>query len=353
MLYWMTREQLSFSDRMRRSYYELLRDQLDQWMVEEALIHSYRNFLDAGEPYPFVEKRELKPKARMPDIEHPLHQTFLVIFVEDTIPDSFKKYIRFFEENITKKSNLQALQLPSLGKPFDRTQKFLDSVKFPNFLSELLSIDYALLIQRKPTSKKKNLYQLSHFHVRIDYPITKATEELAMRLRFISKDLFERGEKYAEDLQKKFFEYYAMSSMAGGRRTAAIIAAQYLRKLSCISTIYVASSTTRSLMRIAERHTSKMVLMHFAKAELERIASENHLETSVLQKQYLIDETGDGGVCIVYISYSPSTVARAPDDGKLRKLRPELSWLTISCQQILPKPGVWHCPPLPINIVYS
>ena len=353
MLYWMTREQLSLSDRMRRSYYELLRDQLDQWMVELALIRSYRKFLDAGEPYPFVEKRELKPKARMPDIEHPLHQTFLVIFVEDTVPDTFKKYIRFFEENITKKTNLQALQLPSLSKPFDRTQKFLDSVNFPNFLSELLPIDYALLIQRDPTSKKKNRYQLSHFHVRIDYPITKAAEELALRLRYISKDLFERGEKYAEDLQKKFFEYYGMSSMAGGRRTAAIVAAQYLRKLSCISTIYVASSTSRCLMRIGERHTSKMALMHFGKAELERIALENHLDASVLQKHYLVDETGDGGICIVYISYSPSTAARAPDDGKLRKLRPELSWLTISCQQILPKPGVWHCPPLPINIVYS
>ncbi len=353
MLYWMTREQLSLSDKMRRSYYELLRDQLDQWMIEEALIRSYRNFLDAGEPYPFVEKRELKPKARIPDIEYPLHQTFLVIFVEDTIPDSFKKYIRFFEENITKKTHLQSLKLPSLAKPFDRAHKFLDSIVFPNFLSELLSIDYALLIQRDPDRRQKNRYQLSHFHVRIDYPITKSAEELALRLRYISKDLFERGEKYAEDLQKKFFEYYGMSSMAGGRRTAAIVAAQYLRKLSCISTIYVASSSSRCLMRIGERHTSKMVLMQFGRAELERIASENHLDESVLQKYYLVDETVDGGVCIVFISYSPSTVARAPDDGKLRKLRPELSWLTISCQQILPRPGVWQYPPLPVNMVYS
>jgi hypothetical protein len=353
MLYWMTREELSLSDRLRRSYYELLRDQLDQWMVEHALIRSYRNFVEADEPYPFVEKRELKPKARIPDVEYPLHQAFLVMFVEDIIPDSFKKYIRFFNENITTKSNLQALQLPSLPDHFNRTQKYLESAVFPNVLEELLPIDYALLIQRDPASRKRNRYQLSHFHVRIDYPIAKSAEELALRLRYISKDLFERGEKYAEDLQKKFFEYYGMSSMAGGRRTAAIVAAQYLRKLSCISTVYVGSSAYRGLMRIGERHTAKMVLMTFSHEELGQIAAENGLDEQMFRKNYLVDLKEDGGVCIVYVAYSPSNAARPPEDGKLRKLRPELSWLTISCQQILPKPGVRRYPPLSVNWVYS
>jgi len=42
---------------------------------------------------------------------------------------------------------------------------------------------------------------------------------------------YEKGDKYAEIVQKKFFEYYGMHPTAGGRRTAAIIAAQYLRRL--------------------------------------------------------------------------------------------------------------------------
>jgi len=71
---------------------------------------------------------------------------------------------------------------------------------------ELLNIDYALLIQQDPSVKKKNRYSLTHFHVKIDWPIADAAEDLARSLRYISKDIYEKGDKYAEDAQKKFFE---------------------------------------------------------------------------------------------------------------------------------------------------
>ena len=73
-------------------------------------------------------------------------------------------------------------------------------------LLKTLKMDYALLIQRNQRTKVQ--YGLTHFHVRVDWPIADAAEDMAQSLRYISKDLYEKGDKYAEDIQKKFFEYY-------------------------------------------------------------------------------------------------------------------------------------------------
>ena len=277
MSFWSVREELSQANRLRRSYYELLRDDLDQFMIEYSLINSYNNFKKIFIPYPFVEKRELKPRARIPDMEYEAQNAFLVLFIEETIPASNKKYIRFFDENKTTKTNLLHSKSLSLSDKFDRNQKYLESAHFFNFFESLLPVDYALLIQRDPASKAKDRYGLSHYHVRIDWPIIDAAENLAQHLRYISKDIYEKGEKYAEDAQKKFFEYYGLPVMVGGRRTAAIVAAQYLKSIPCISTIYVGSSESRSLIRISERGTTKLVLMKFSEKEIEQIAEENDL----------------------------------------------------------------------------
>ncbi len=163
MAFWSVREALSQADRLRRSYYELLRDELDQFVLQYALIDSYNLFVASKTPYPFVEKRELKPRARIPVVEYGCQNVFLVLFVEDTIPPANKKYIRFFDDNKTTKINLlRSEALPLAGK-FDRSQKYLDSTHFYNFLKVLIPVDYALLIQRDHTSRSKNRYSLSHF----------------------------------------------------------------------------------------------------------------------------------------------------------------------------------------------
>jgi len=45
----------------------------------------------------------------------------------------------------------------------------------------------------------------SHFHVKIDWPIDDATEEMARQLRYISKELYENGAQYAHGLRQKLF----------------------------------------------------------------------------------------------------------------------------------------------------
>jgi len=219
--YWQFREQLSRRDKLRRSIYEILRDELSQYLIEYGLVESYRGFLEKRLPYPFVEKRELKPRARIPDVEYDCHNRFLVIFVEEFIPNAYKKHIRFFDDNKVTKENLMRSRTVQLSKEYSRNVKLFESTQFSDFLKGLLPVDYALLIQRDPTVKTRNRFSLSHFRVRVDWPIADAAEDLARELRYISKDLYENGEAYAEEIQKKFFEYYGLPSTSGGRRTAA------------------------------------------------------------------------------------------------------------------------------------
>ncbi|MDP7354970.1 MAG: hypothetical protein QF888_00430 [Desulfobacterales bacterium] len=353
MAFWSVREELSQADRLRRSYYELLRDELDQFMLQYALIDSYSLFVVDKTPYPFVEKRELKPRARIPTVEYECQNAFLAIFVEDTIPPANKKYIRFFDDNKTTKINLLRSEGLSLSDKFDRSQKYLDSVHFYNFLKVLIPVDYALLIQRDHTSRLKNRYSLSHFHVRIDWPIANAAEDLARNLRYISKDLYEKGEKYAEDIQRKFFEYYGIPVTVGGRRTAAIVASQYMKQFPFITTVYAGSCESRSLIRISERGVSKSILMKFSTRKLEEIAETNNLSLKMFKKNYVVVPRRKDSVCIFQTTYAPTSHARPADEGKLREIRPDLNWITVDAQHILPKPGVWEYPPIPLNVIYS
>ena len=353
MAYWGVREELSVADRLRRSYYELLRDELDQQMIQYAIIDSYFNFRNNKIPYPFVEKRELKPRARIPDLEYECQNVFLVIFIEDSLSTEHKKYIRFFDENKTTKANLMMSKTLPLSEKFDRSQKYLDSVHFNDFINSLLPVDYALLIQRDPSSRATNRYGLTHFHVRIDWPIAEAAEALAQQLRYISKDLYEKGDKYAEDIQKKFFEYYSLPAMAGGRRTAAIVAAQYLKRIPCISTIYAGSCESRALIRISERGPSRIIVIKLTHAEMTQVAETNGLSLNRFKKNYMVAREEKDGIFLFQATYAPTSHSYPPEDNKIREVKTDLAWIRVYGQYILPKPGVRKHPPLPLNFIYT
>ncbi len=353
MAHWGFREVLSRQDRLRRSIYETLRDELEVYLLEYGLVESYQNFVNQGIPYPFVEKRELKPRARIPDVEYELYNRFLVIFVEDRIPSAYKKYIRFFDDNKVTKENLMRSETVQFSKKYFRNIKYFESTHFSDFLKAILPVDYALLIGRDPTVKAWNRYSLSHFHIRIDWPIADAAEDLARELRYISKDLYEKGDVYAEEIQKKFFEYYGFPLTAGGRRTAAMVGAQFLRRIPCISTVYVASSESRAVYRHSERGVSKYILMKLSKADMENIAESQKWKVHRFKKNYLIAEQRGAGIVIFQATYHHTSHARPSEDGKLRELNSEYSWLTVTNQSILPKPGGWNKSPIPYSIIYT
>jgi hypothetical protein len=350
---WHKRENLSLANRLRRTYYELMRDDLDQFILQYGLVDSYAQFRSRKVSYPFVERRELKPKARIPTLEYECQNAFLVIFIEDTIPVSHKKYIRFFDDNKTTKRNFLKAESLSLKKDFDRSQKYLDSKYVWDLLRDLLPVDYALLIQRDPSTKLTDRYSLTHFHVRIDWPIAEAAEELALSLRYTSKNLYEKGDKNAEDLQKKFFEYYGQPVMSGGRRTAAIVAAQYMRRLSCLSTVYAGSSESRALIRISEKGPSKTVLAKLTEKEVQEIASQHSMTNTAFKENYVLAREGKSSVVLFQVRYEYTSHAKEPEDGKLRELNPDLYWLTVGAEQILPKPFTWKFPPLNVSRIYT
>jgi hypothetical protein len=100
---------------------------MDMYLIKQALIDSYKNFSRAGEPYPFVSKR----------------------------------------------ANVQ------LDNKYVKNLRYFDNPGFENLILDLLSVDYALLIQKDPSIKRRNRYAMTHFHVKIDWPIDDATEEAA------------------------------------------------------------------------------------------------------------------------------------------------------------------------------
>jgi len=301
-------------------------------------------------PYPFVELRELKPRARIPSVEFGAQNSFLIIFSEDFIDKKHKKYIRYFDVNKTTKDNLLKHKYFPDVENFNRDLKFFETGEFFSLLGSLLPIDYALLIQRNQRTKVR--YALTHFHVRIDWPIAEASEDLARDLRYISKDLYEKGDKYAEDFQKKLFEYYGVPVMSGGRRTAAIVAAQYFRQLPGITTIYVSSSESRNLLRIDERGVCKSVLVKLPDSEIKKLASNAGITQNSFSKNYVIARQRKNFICILNVKYDYTSHALPSEGGRLRELNPDTNWLTVSQEHILPKPSTLIHPPIPYKIVY-
>ena len=347
------REGLSLAHKIRRSYYELLRDDLDQFLLNYGLLESYKNFTRQRITYPFVEKREFKPRARINNKEYELQNNFLVMFLEDCLGPRDKKYIRFFDSNKVTKTNMAFMRNLPLDGQFDRTTKFVDNVRFKDLMTDLLKVDYGLLVQRDYTVRSSDRYSLSHFHVKVDWPITDAAEDLGKYLRYISKDLFEKGDKYAEDMQKKFFEYYNVPMMSGGRRTAAIVAARYLEKIEGLKTIYVSSSESRTLLRIAERGVSRTGIVRLTPEEVQRILAENDISATYFRQNYVIDKYHKDFVCLLQVMYMHTLPAYPPEEGRLRELKPDLSWLTVSEEYITPLPGNLKPAPLKTSYIYT
>jgi hypothetical protein len=326
---------------------------MDGYLMRHALVDSYNQFMAAGEPYPFVPKRELKPRAKVIEQEYINQNNFLVIFCEGTIPGSCKKYIRFFDNNkVTKETVNEQLVNVQLHKRYTKNLRHFDNPGFNNFILDLTPVDYSILVQQDPSVKRQNRYVMTHFHVRVDWPIDDATEDMAHTLRYISKELYESGEKYAQSLHHKLFETYGFHYAVGGRRTAAVVAAQFLKKMDFISTIYVASSEARCLTRISERGVSKYVLVKVPISEIEQIVAEQKISIEKFREHFLVDIQDDYGVGVLQVVYSNSIYSKAPEDGKLRKLWPEYQWINVTKQLLVPIESV-DIYPIPYSTIYS
>lgn len=349
---WRYRERLNYYEKLRRSLYEILRDALERRLMKISLIDSFYNYQKNGVEYPFLEKSELKPKSKRREKESEFFNTFIVIFSEDVVAPQLKNYIRFFPENSVVKKNLEYLANFSLYKRFQQNLRHFDNPGFLDFLEDLLNIDFAVLIQPIPTVKKKNRYTLSHFHVKIDWPIADAAEDLGKWLRYIQNNLYEKGDNLARILQMKLFEYYGCHHSVGGRRTAGLIAAQLLRKLEFISTVFVSSSESRSMYKYSERGVSIFFLIQLTKEQVCALAEREDMDIDTFTATYLY-QAKDSYLGISEASYIHTTHATPPEDGKLRKLNSAYNWLTLRDEFLHPKDNALHAQPISYKWVYT
>ena len=353
MTNWPYRYHLSTKLKLRRSLYEVLRDQIDSNLTKLALVDSYNNFCQSGQPYPFVPKRQLKPKARIAEKEYEQHNHFLILFCEGTIPNACKKHIRFFDSNKLTKEAIEKRPYITLYKKYTSNLRYFNNPYFSNIVEDLTPVDYAMLIQNDHSIKTQNRYLMTHFHVRIDWPIDDATEAMAHDLRYIGKDLYEKGEKYAENLHHKLFENYGFHYSVGGRRTAAVVAAQFLKKMDFISTVYISSAEARTLTKISERGVSKYVLIRVPFKEIVQLALDQRVNFDTFCDRYMVDIKDDYGVGILHVIYRNSIYSKPPEDGKLRRLRPDYQWLNVHDQLLSPLPGEQEASSFRYNIIYS
>ena len=349
---WLYRERLNYYEKLRRSLYEIMRDSLELRLMKIALIDSFNNYLKNDVEYSFVDKSELRPKSKKMEKESELFNTFIVIFCEGVIDPSLKNYIRFFPENKVIKKNIDGMANFTLHRNFKNNIKYFDNRPFLDFVEELSGIDYALLIQQDPTIKKKNRYALTHFHVKIDWPISDAAEDLAKYLRYIQNNLYEHGDKYARIIQNKLFEYYGCHYSVGGRRTAALIASQLLKRLDVISTIYISSSESRTMIKYSERGLSKFFLLQFTNDQIEALASKENMDTELFKNSFLYPGKS-GYVGISEAVYDYTEYSKPPEDGKIRKVQPAYNWLRLVDEFLHPRPDSIHLRPINYNWVYS
>jgi hypothetical protein len=302
--------------------------------------------------YSFPDKSELKPKSKKMEKESELYNTFIVIFCEGTISPELRNYIRFFPENRVVKKNVEYLANFSLYKNFNQNLRYFDKPRFLDFIGDLLNVDYALLIQQDPSVKKKNRYALTHFHVKIDWPIADAAEDLAKWLRYIQNNLYENGDEEARILQNKLFEYYGCHHSVGGRRTAGLVAAQLLRKLDLISTVFVSSAESRSMIKYSERGVSRFFLIKLTDEEISALAQREAMDSETFKSAYLYPAV-DYYVGISEAVYGYTPHSKPPEDGKLREPQPPYNWVKLRDEFLHPKGESLDIRPINYSWVYT
>ncbi len=347
------RNEIGWNERFRRCLYFFLRDELDSIFLTEALIESYKNFKSRNTEYPFVEMRELKPRARVHGPEYADQAQFIVIFAEDVIPNESKIHLRFFDSNKVTKDNLLGLAVFDLNDVFHQRMRYFEDTEFVSVVKKLIKSDYAVIIQRDPIIKARYRFGLTHFHVQIDWPVAYAAEDLGRYLRYIGKDLYERGEKFGETLQQKMYEYYGFHHTVGGRRTAGLVAARFMSRFDFITTVYIASSEARTLVRTSEQGVTKYILIKVPNDAITELAAEAKTTKKVFIENYFIDQTAEYAVGIFQVTYKHNEYSMPPADGRLRDLNPDYHWLNVDLQLLVPPPYSGDVRPIPFSKIYS
>ena len=288
--------------------------------------------------------------------ENARHTSALVILLEDELLPELKTNIRARRLQEMVQKNLQRYLLASdIPQGKISMIREIEARSSLEILRPLLSFDYGLLIQRRSAGRKGRLnYGLTHFHVKIDEVLDRMIEALGLRLRYLSKNLFEQGEEYASLVEEKFYELCGMKSTAGGRRTAAVVAHHLLLRNPGLHVVYVGSTEARSLIKIDKDDCFvRMVLVEIDAELLDSLIKTHGLTKKALREGYFIPGS-DPAVAVLAVHYRPTVHGSPPADRKLRhEIKTPERWVSIVKQLMMPLPSSANAVPLPVSMIYK
>ncbi len=232
-------------------------------LVSHCLVGTLARFRAAGQTYRFPAPETAYPASIPVAAEEPNRNTALVICVDGVLPIPIRKHFRLRSSNRATWRNIRRLLPEADLSDYRTTDNRLDSEAAPQLVTQLLPLDYALLVERHTDEEGASLSpELTHLHVKVERITDNALRDLGRRLGYLQRSLFERGEDYVEALEAKFFEYHGFPAHASGRQAAAAMAAQLLRQHEVRFTVFVASQESGRLTVLDETdHVTQFMLV--------------------------------------------------------------------------------------------
>jgi len=321
----------------QRDAYQAARQRISDFLIRYALLESYQRSRADREAYRFVERHEVLPAAAPGSTERARQNTALIFLVDGELPRSLNKHFRLRASNRVTWQNLRRLAPHLDHSDYKASHCQLDALEFESLLRKLCTLDYALMIERRPGKDEADaLCQITHMHVKVERLTDIAIKELGRILGYIDRRLFERGEDYVDALEAKFFEYYGFTYTASGRKSAAAMAAQLLAESRLRFSVFVSSQEDARLTVLDDGPTiSQTMLVRFAPQDLQQL--EAQVPGGI--DRYIVD-TADGMPVLLYQVRFHRTAAASISGGGLRQDRRLLSpWLEIADEAILDAAG--------------
>lgn len=324
-----------------QSAYGAARGRLCDTLIRYTLIDSFFQFISQGMHYPFPRPDELLPQSARRHTEHKQQNAVLIVLIDGQLPRPLNKHFRLRSSNRVAWRNIQRLA-PELDlSDFEAAHCRLSDAGFERLLTRLLPLDYALLAGQDDGRLDDTDLALTHMHVKVERLTDNALKDMGRELGLIDRRLFERGEDFVEELEAKFFEYYGFSANSSGRKSAAAMAAQLLKQHGARHTVFVAGQEDSRLTMLDDGDTIvQHMLIRLNKAEYAEFRDVLRSRGIEDASAYSITGGSDGPRCVLYRMQLSRTGAAQAGSSERRDARMRASWLEITDEAILPRPGV-------------
>lgn len=333
-------------ERVLTDPYWAARDKILKLLLNYTLIESFKKFVKRQMPYPYVSPSMVRPRAATASREYTLHNTCLITLLDSPLPGNLRKHFRCREGNRVTRENIVdvAPDIPFLESYCD-SHRDSSHPAFVNLLRMLLPLDYSLLIQNTaaPGDPVKKI-ELSNFHVRIERLTDNALRNLGIHLNYLERSLREKGDDFIETLEKKLYEYYHFYHNAGGRRAAAVHAAQLLLREKLPGTILVGSQQDRRLTLLTvhgksqETSVEQFFLIKLSSAAVSELIDLGHEHRIDVRKKFLISiDDEHEGLVVLKAEYAHTEAARPTLGNQPRDIgQIHGDWLHLVRESIVP-----------------